>query len=320
MLTSKCNLRCSYCFANNMINQYNSTDITIENFQTAINFLTSNGKVKIGLIGGEPTLHPNFKEILNIVLQNELIETITLCTNGLILDPYIDLLNNSKIQILFNCNQFPNISSNQEQQLYKNIETYFSNPKNIGTLGINIYDNDTNCIPIFELAQKYHQEVIRISLTVPSIDTCNKLSYFEYFNTRKVKLLELIKLSQKYHIKFSFDCDIPPMCELYTNIQLPYNIMSQAKGCSPIIDITPELEAVRCFGTSHLCKVKITNFSDLNSLYDYFIKTIDQPAANIIIRDRCKQCQKRKNLECFGGCIRFKTNLLNKDNLQEDYV
>lgn len=309
MLTSKCNLKCCYCFANNVVNQPTTSDISLDNFSTAINFITSSGKTRLGLIGGEPTLHKDFKEILNIAIDNDLIEIVTVCTNGIELENYYDILDHPKVQVLFNYNMFPNITASQQQRVDANIKRYFSNINNIGNIGINIYNNDVDCKYVFNLAKNYNQKVIRISLTVPPIDICNTTNYFDYLNSRKSKLLELIDLAKQYDIQFSFDCDIPPMCELFLNNYFPRNL-NVSSGCTPIIDITPELEAFRCFGTSHLCRVKITDFPNINSLREYFISKIDKPASEIIVRKRCTTCAKRQNLQCSSGCIRFKTNML----------
>jgi len=63
MLTKRCNLKCPYCFAEEFVNK-SGDDISIENFKVALDFALTNPHEQIGLIGGEPTLHNNFKEIL----------------------------------------------------------------------------------------------------------------------------------------------------------------------------------------------------------------------------------------------------------------
>lgn len=63
-LTRKCNLKCPYCFADEFVNQKNQ-DVTLENFKKILNFIKVDKTSKVGLIGGEPTLHPKFNEILD---------------------------------------------------------------------------------------------------------------------------------------------------------------------------------------------------------------------------------------------------------------
>ena len=65
LLTNVCNLQCPYCFANYYTHDI-AEEITLESFKKALDFIASsnNQNEKIGLIGGEPTLHTQFGEIL----------------------------------------------------------------------------------------------------------------------------------------------------------------------------------------------------------------------------------------------------------------
>ena len=67
LLTQKCNQKCPYCFASyNEGNDY----ISKENFVKAIKFLKKTPGEKIGLLGGEPLLHPEFAELCNILNED----------------------------------------------------------------------------------------------------------------------------------------------------------------------------------------------------------------------------------------------------------
>lgn len=103
MLTYRCNLKCPYCFANEFVNS-SSTDITLENFDKAIGFLTKDGPTRVGLIGGEPTLHGEFDTILTRIIDNPLITEATIYTNGILLDKYIKLIVHPKFRVLVNWN------------------------------------------------------------------------------------------------------------------------------------------------------------------------------------------------------------------------
>lgn len=304
MITSRCNLSCSYCFANKLVNQNDASDITIDDFNYAINFSTSNGPTNIGIIGGEPTLHPNFGLFLQSLIDNDKVNRITVYTNGIQLDQYISLLAHPKIFILFNCNTSPNINQFQYQKLVTHIDHFYSQSKQM-TLGVNIFDNDVDYTYIFELAKQYHQLMIRISLVIPTIDICTKYSYHDYFLSKKDKLLQLIELAKQYKIQLSFDCDAPPLCEIknFKNVIIPHT-------CRPNIDITQKLEAIRCFGTSHICKVNIKDFTDLNTLKQYFIKNIDECVNKDMPKKECYHCMEYRIFNCHGGCIKFKTKKL----------
>ena len=91
LLTYRCNLHCSYCFANEFVNKENK-DITISNFLKAVSFVTKSENADVGLIGGEPTLHPGFLEIMELLIANQRVSQISLFTNGMMLDRFMILI------------------------------------------------------------------------------------------------------------------------------------------------------------------------------------------------------------------------------------
>lgn len=83
VITNNCNLNCSYCFTRNKINNVNDF-ISIEELYNILKFL--NNEKNIGLIGGEPTLHPDFENIVKILAEQN--KNILLFTNGVYLLNY----------------------------------------------------------------------------------------------------------------------------------------------------------------------------------------------------------------------------------------
>lgn len=84
-ITNRCNLECKGCFARFAMEENNS-DITLKEYEDALlNFLYKGG-VQVNLLGGEPLLHPNLREILDMN-RNHGIKT-TVYTNGQFLNDY----------------------------------------------------------------------------------------------------------------------------------------------------------------------------------------------------------------------------------------
>jgi len=84
-ITNDCNLRCDGCFARNIIG-HDKTHINLREYNKVIlDFLEKKGK-QINLLGGEPLLHPQLKEILKLNKKYNLKTTIY--TNGLLIDQY----------------------------------------------------------------------------------------------------------------------------------------------------------------------------------------------------------------------------------------
>ena len=106
MITQRCNLNCEYCFANDFVNVNSSdTDISVKDFRRILDFVLGDGSVEnIGLIGGEPTLHKHFSDILDILITDERVKGVTIYTNGIFVHRYIEKLKNEKFHLLINCN------------------------------------------------------------------------------------------------------------------------------------------------------------------------------------------------------------------------
>ena len=88
-LTSKCNLNCTYCFASEFVNKACS-EFTCEDFLKIVQLIKNDGFLELGLIGGEPTLYPYLKDILNVLKEEKQFEKYTLFTNGLEIEDFID--------------------------------------------------------------------------------------------------------------------------------------------------------------------------------------------------------------------------------------
>jgi uncharacterized radical SAM superfamily Fe-S cluster-containing enzyme len=61
-IVNYCNLKCPYCFADN--EQENPIYMSLENYIKTLDFILKNPVDGIGILGGEPTLHPDFSKII----------------------------------------------------------------------------------------------------------------------------------------------------------------------------------------------------------------------------------------------------------------
>lgn len=108
-ITNSCNLNCSFC--NN--NKRDKKFMTIEQFEHIINEIKPYTNYIYLHVKGEPLLHPNLKEILQICSNNKIQVNIT--TNGTLLKQKENILLNS------DCIRQINVSLHSENK----ISTYF---------------------------------------------------------------------------------------------------------------------------------------------------------------------------------------------------
>ncbi len=317
-LTRKCNLNCPYCFASEFVNKENE-EVTLENFNKILNFIKADGTERVGLIGGEPLVYSHFKEIIEILISDEQIKTIVIYTNGINLDKYFDILGHEKISCLINCNSEKDIGTSQYEKLKNNILKFKEINKKF-KLGINLYSKDMDYSYIFDLLKLAEGKELRFSTALPNDKkekTKNILKGFEEMHT---KLFEFLEDCLNNNIVPYNDCNAIPDCLLTVenkrlllklgvlakknNLTENMTILS-SKTCHPVIDILPDLNAVRCFGLSKYMKVPITNFKSLTGLINYFHNKIDLYARLSFVNKNCEDCKSRFMDKC-GICFTYK--------------
>ena len=72
-ITDYCNLHCFFCSNEGMNKERrDSTNIDVDDFAYLLNVLMDNGLEHISLTGGDPTLHPELKRILDIINERNI--------------------------------------------------------------------------------------------------------------------------------------------------------------------------------------------------------------------------------------------------------
>lgn len=315
MITKRCNLACPYCFANDYVNDKSQNlDIDMATFNDILEFVLRDGTQKsLGLIGGEPTIHSQFDVILDRVANVEQLACVTVYTNGILINKYLDCLSNPKFKLLINCNDLSYCKETQDRFLCSFEEAYKSMKDRI-TPGVNFYKPDFDYSYVIKLLEKYHYEKVRVSISVPNSEySYDPLSYFAEVKERVIEFFE--ELKQIGTIPF-FDCNIFPACLLKIDdverfeewgADNPFlNIKSRQTGCLPVVDFLPDKTAIRCFGLCEYTGEKISNFACYTDLFNYYLRTIDAYAINTVYDSKCSECYKYKTLKCSGGCLVYK--------------
>jgi radical SAM protein with 4Fe4S-binding SPASM domain len=83
-LTAKCNLHCFYCYRKSHENIKEDNRLSTEELKNIIISLSEQGLKVVELTGGEPLLHPDFMEILDVCYHN--LSLMSIITNGTLID------------------------------------------------------------------------------------------------------------------------------------------------------------------------------------------------------------------------------------------
>lgn len=326
MINEICNLRCPYCFAEEFVNK-NPKEISMTDFDTALNFALSSGyDERIGLIGGEPTLHSHFREILIKLINDDRVKIVTVFTNGVKINEYLNEISHPKIHLLINCNSPENMGTKAHNAMISNIDEMVSKRyyRDKITLGINMYKPDFDYDYILDLLRKYNFKSVRTSISVPN-DLTHLANPLNYFDVMKPQVLEFFSKLKEADVLPFFDCNAMPACiwseeernhilKEFPEAKNRTNIFNTVISCSPIIDILPDLTIIRCFGLSEHTKMNIHDFKNIAEARNYYARTIDSFACNACHSEDCFSCHEREVGKCNGGCLCFKINDIKKIN------
>ncbi|WP_125720413.1 GTP 3',8-cyclase MoaA [Flavobacterium ustbae] len=96
-LLEKCNLRCTYCMpADGIALSPKASLMTADEIFAIAQTFVKNGVDKIRLTGGEPLLRKDFPEIVSKLADLDI--SLSLTTNGILIDRYIEVLKQFKIK------------------------------------------------------------------------------------------------------------------------------------------------------------------------------------------------------------------------------
>ena len=316
MLTDQCNLHCPYCFAHEFVkNGKPNAEITRERFREILQFILLDGSERhVGLIGGEPTIHPLFGELLQEIIDEPRIDYVVVYTNGIALEQYLTLLSHEKVRLLVNCNAPDIIGNANYARLSHNVKALAESQKHI-TLGVNVYRKGFDAAYLLPLLEHFSEPRLRFSLSIPQYAE-NETDPLGYFREIKGTMLSLFEQLRDHHVIPFFDCNFFPPC-LFTAKEVEQfdewgsanpllALKSRAFSCAPVIDLMPDGTAVRCFGLSGSTKENIRDFATITDLRRYYMRTVDAYAVNSYYDPTCADCYKFKTAKCPAGCLAYK--------------
>lgn len=318
-INNNCNSNCPYCFAGKM-GIDNATNISLENIRKIFDWMVLNQDRILIILGGEPTLHPQFAEIMELanLYQAEHSWDILILTNGILLEKYLDVFSKNTTFLI-------NVNS---PETLKGLETYnkmrkslralyqkrkFLQEKNLKfTLGCNLCKEITDYQFFWDIVDELNCNNVRVSVASPqNNEYINDRD--SYFNLMKPVFLNFIFECCKRKVIANTDCSLIPPCYFSgEEMHFVLNAISKVYDvsgffCSMIYQVLPDMTISSCFGNK--------DFEKNKSKLDDFInkKQLDQHFYNMFLRnvnakrsDKCKTCLLGNSHICMGGCLGFK--------------
>jgi len=298
LLTNVCNANCAFCFANELT-QCAPAYLSISDLQARIDFLRSSGISQIRLIGGEPTLHPQFPEIIDHIKSTDL--DIVIFSNGYIPKANLDVLSNlspQKLALLINVN-----AHHPAKRFLENRLDVFRQLGNRVTLGYTILNPIFNLSPYFDWINEFNlQRKIRLGVAQPNLMATNRYLSPKHYKIAAQSILSNAQTAYQHDIRLEFDCGFVHcmFTEEEWGLLRKYKVRGESH-CAPNLDITLDGKIIYCFSVSNLSVSFDENLSAAEAL-----TALNQEQMifnNVGIFLECSVCEYRLNDQCCAGCL-----------------
>jgi MoaA/NifB/PqqE/SkfB family radical SAM enzyme len=268
----------------------------------------------VRFIGGEPTIHPNFKDILKMFACDKEIYSIHFFSNMTFGEDILELIKEisqeKTISILPNLNHPDIIGKDNYDKAVNNIKILSQINNVVGSIGINIFKPDQDTSYITELAYKLDIQNIRWNVVVPNVNKTG-FNVKDYMLSFKPLLLEFFKDCSGKKLKPGQDCNTIPPCifepEELKEVIMNYPNLFSRTSCEPVIDLTPDLKVLRCFGMSEMMKIDFDTNKKPDEYENEFNRSLINYARKELFEGECKTCPIYKiNGDRSCSCIAYK--------------
>jgi hypothetical protein len=286
--------------------------MSVEEFERQLAFI---GDQPARFCGGEPTLHPDFLDMLTLALARPNGHAF-LMTNGVwpeqVRDHITALSRNERKRVGFLFNVLPSDHYRPEQERALH-ETLSRVSKDNATLGITLYERDHDYSHILGLVDRFGFTRIRYSVASPNVSDPRSwlVDPTRDFPALARIVHALTMAARDRGVYIHSDCGYLPPC-LFTAQQLADMYPKQdeafetAFSCNGPIDIGPGGEAWRCYGLFSSMRVKTAEFKNSVQLGQYFETRTNQTHFTPLY-DACNTCELKEPYKCAGGCYALRS-------------
>lgn len=286
ILTNQCNNNCSFCFAKKFKTEKEQW-MTLDEIKKKTASLPRGAKVS--LLGGEPTLHPQIKEILEYLVSSNL---EILVISNLLFSSEVrgQLLKFRDILWLANASE---IVPSKKKLWIENFISLKNNLSNNLHIGVGITLNNSLKDPL-GLLKDLHEMTDFRSLRL-SIDFSQRFENIYHNFVLGEQIEKIINWAGFFFIRPTIDCVIPPC--LFRNdftVRTLYNTLNYNKPtCKGAYDHFPSGKISYCF------PLKDRIYSDEKGSLNF--KSQYESLQRKILPKECKECPHKEKGLCSGA-------------------
>jgi MoaA/NifB/PqqE/SkfB family radical SAM enzyme len=302
-VTFACNRTCGYCFAQKTLESSGTAPgsgphMSLETFRGALDFIERSGIAQARLLGGEPTLHPDFPALLEAVAERRL--GLLVFSNGLMPGRALTAIEAApEVRVLINVADRGEPESTLERQ-----RTVFERLGARIMPGYTIHDPGADLDFLLDLIREFGlARRVRLGLAHPSLQRVNTYLHPRGFEHVGVEIGRFASRAGREGVTLELDCGFVP-CMFTDDALASLGRAAESLGtrCSPILDLLPDGRIIPCHPLSPLFSIPLGPRDRADDLRKELSRRLEPYRALGVFRE-CSSCPFRGSGRCGGGCL-----------------
>lgn len=300
-VTYRCNLSCKACYARGLQEEVGKSDISMENFTRLAAYCKDKGWRRIRFLGGEPTIHPKFIEMLDLCYKSGI--EVSMPTNNLYSEEVAEKFDPRFVRDLaINYSAYCNVDAGKKAVFRRNLNRL--REKGIPFSFSYILEeapNEEQMRALYADLKEYLPLYIRVSIELPAFSDHN--ATFIPAETRKFlfsRVYSMLENCARAYVPFYMYRPVP-LCLFSTDERLKMEKFSKfifftrcplsyasKHGYGMMVTINPDLSTFPC-ASVFIKGPDIFSFKDRNAIHEFYSSKL-QPVLSAPLAEACKEC------------------------------
>jgi len=278
--------------------------IDLDTFEKRLDFLDHSHIDQVRLIGGEPTLHPHFEELVHRAQKRH--KKLLVFSHGLIPERALRCLASLPPEmclVLINMNASKSADGPDEREIRQR-ETAVRRLGPRALPGFNIYQPTFQLEPIIDMIRSTGcQPTIRLGLAQPILNSSNAYLHPKHYPMVGNRLVSYAQIAARFRIKLEFDCGFVVCMFSEAGLDILQETGTDIGWrCNPILDLGIDDQVIHCFPLTGQWQIPVKNGVDAAKLHQQFSQQA-APFRHAGIYKECSTCPHKLAGNCRGGCL-----------------
>lgn len=290
ILTTRCNRTCSFCFI--PPSRYMG-DFPLESLKSNLALLSSWRINRVGLLGGEPTLHPSYPVIVSVAAES--FREVVVFTNGSSVDT-LEQADSANVKYCINLSA----EMTGTCEVPDGLADFVIPRRHRTAVSLTLTDAIVDPARILAICQRLRVTHMRWSLAQPNPVTENT-SWHGSGRSLSGLLIRLLDGG----VSLEQDCQMP-LCTLSDSevgkvVKASRGPVLQMGRCEPSLDLWPDGSITYCAALASRTRVPLSDFRSFKELLGFF--RVFRAALLQELPEGCDKCSHFTKGMCQGGCL-----------------